>query len=138
MWEALFAFHICKACCCPPELIRRAITQRTVRAFAVILLPPACQCNPYIVQRAEPVGVQALVAQPPVEALDVPVLHRPSRLDMLLSQTRNQTIPVPDFTQVISVSPVDLITVKPTNMSAVLCPQIIAPAISKAFTTPCP
>ena len=39
MWEAFFAFHICIACSLP-ELLRRLIAQRTVRAFPVILLPP--------------------------------------------------------------------------------------------------
>lgn len=82
MWEARSGFHIRIACCCLPELVRRAITQRTVRPFAVILPTPACQCNPHIVQRAEPVRVQALVAPPPVEALHVSVLHRSARLDM--------------------------------------------------------
>ncbi len=80
MWEARSGFHICIACCCPPELIRRAIAQRTMRPFAVILLPPACQCNPHIVQGAEPVRVQAFVPQSPVEALHMAVLHRPPEI----------------------------------------------------------
>lgn len=32
--------------------------------------------------RAEPAGVQALIAQPSVEALDMPILHRSARLDV--------------------------------------------------------
>src|SRR5271166_6813172 len=81
MWEALLAFHICIACTLP-ELLRRLIAQRTVRAFPVILLPPVRQGVAHIVQGPEPAGVEALVAQPAVEALDVAVLHRTTRLDM--------------------------------------------------------
>ena len=50
MWEAVVAFHIRIACCYPPELLRRSISQRTMRSFAVILLPPGCQGYPHIVQ----------------------------------------------------------------------------------------
>src|SRR5271156_5641475 len=81
MWEALLAFHICIACTLP-ELLRRLIAQRTVRAFPVILLPPVRQSVAHIVQGPEPTGVEALVAQPSVEAFDVAVLHRASRLDV--------------------------------------------------------
>src|SRR6202453_5540705 len=80
MWEAFFAFHICIACL--PELFRRPVGERAVRTLAVVLMTPACQGAPYIIQRAEPVGVEAFVAQPPVEAFDVSILHRPSRLDV--------------------------------------------------------
>jgi hypothetical protein len=45
-------------------------------------MTPACQGAPYIIKRAEPVRVEALVAQPPVEAFDMAILHRPSRLDV--------------------------------------------------------
>src|SRR5208282_6076482 len=81
MWEALLAFHICIACTLP-ELLRRLVAQRTVRAFPVILLPPASQSVAHIVQGPEPGRVQALVAQPSVEALDVTVLHRAAGLDV--------------------------------------------------------
>src|SRR5258708_1356659 len=81
MWEALFAFHICIACFVP-ELLRRPVVERAVRAFAVVLPPPVRQGASYVVERAEPAGVQTLVAQPSVEALDMPVLHRPARLDV--------------------------------------------------------
>src|SRR5277367_3793607 len=81
MWEALLAFHICIACTLP-ELLRRLIAQRTMRAFPVILLAPTCQGASYIVQGAEPARVEALVAEPPVEAFDVAVLHRATRLDV--------------------------------------------------------
>src|ERR1035441_1390727 len=81
MWEAFCAFHICIACFLP-ELLWRSVVERAVRTFAVVLLPPACQGIPYIIQRTEPVCVEALVAQSPVEALDMAILHRPSRLDV--------------------------------------------------------
>src|SRR5277367_7019485 len=81
MWEALLAFHICIACSLP-ELLRRLIAQRTVRAFPVILPPPVRQGVAHIVQGPEPAGVETLVAQPSVEALDVAVLHRASGLDV--------------------------------------------------------
>src|SRR5277367_3542420 len=81
MWEALLAFHICIDCTLP-ELLRRLIAQRTMRAFPVILLAPVRQSVAHIVQGPEPAGVEALVAQPSVEALDMAVLHRAARLDM--------------------------------------------------------
>src|SRR5271170_5927328 len=81
MWEALCAFHICIACTLP-ELLRRLIAQRTMRAFPVILLPPTRQGASYIVQGSEPAGVEALVAQPPVEAFNMAVLHGAPWLDV--------------------------------------------------------
>src|SRR5260370_35288260 len=81
MWEALFAFHICRACFLP-ELLRRTVVERPMWPFAVLLPPPACQGASYIVERAEPARIQTLVAQPSVEALDMSVLHRPARLDV--------------------------------------------------------
>src|SRR4029077_20437094 len=81
MWEALFAFHICIACILP-ELLRRPVVERAVWTFAVVLPPPACQGASYVIERAEPVSVEALVAQPSMEALDMSVLHRPARLDV--------------------------------------------------------
>src|SRR5208283_1217519 len=81
MWEALVAFHICIACSLP-ELLRRSVAQRTVRTFAVVLAPPACQRASYVVEGAEPAHVETLVAQPAVEALHVAVLHRAARLDV--------------------------------------------------------
>jgi hypothetical protein len=76
MWEAFSAFHICIACF--SELFRRHVVERAVRTLAVILLPPACQSAPYIIECAEPACVEALVAQAPVETLDMAILHRPS------------------------------------------------------------
>ena len=81
MWEALFAFHICMACSLP-ELLRRPVVERAVRTLAVVLAPPIGQGASYIVERSEPACVEALVAQPSVEALDMPVLHRPAGLDV--------------------------------------------------------
>ena len=81
MWEAFVAFHICIACSLP-ELLRRPVVERAVRALAVVLAPPVRQSVSYVVECAEPAGVQTLIAQSPVEALDVPVLHRPAGLDV--------------------------------------------------------
>ena len=81
MWEAFSAFHI-RTACSLPELIRRPVVERAVRALAVVLAPPASQGASYMVECAEPAGVQTLIAQSPVEALDVPVLHRPAGLDV--------------------------------------------------------
>src|SRR5438552_165451 len=81
MWEAFSAFHIGTACL-QPELLRRPVVERAVRTLAVVLAPPARQGAPYIVERTEPARVQALVAQPAVEALDMSVLHRPAGLDV--------------------------------------------------------
>ena len=81
MWEAFFAFHI-RTASLPPELLRRSVVQRAVRAFAAVLPPPVRQRLAHIVQGAEPARVEALVAQPAVEAFDVAVLHRLARLDV--------------------------------------------------------
>ena len=70
------------AACISPELFRRPVVERAVRAFAVVLPPPVRQGASYVVERAEPAGVQTLVAQPSVEALDTAILHRPSGLDV--------------------------------------------------------
>ena len=81
MWEAFSAFHICIACL-QPEFFRRPVVERAVRTFAVVLAPPACQGASYVIQRSEPACVEALVAQPSVEAFDMPVLHRLAGLDV--------------------------------------------------------
>ena len=47
----------------------------------VVIAPPIGNDFPSLVQRLEPVLVQALVAEFPIEALDVAVLHRLARLD---------------------------------------------------------
>ena len=54
MWEAWFAFHICIACL-QPELLRRPVVERAVRALAVVFLTPAVEGSPQIVDCAEPV-----------------------------------------------------------------------------------
>ena len=74
MWEALFAFHICIACSLP-ELLRRSVVQRAVRAFAVVLLASAIDGLAYIVQCAGPICSQAFVAQHVLKASLVVVLH---------------------------------------------------------------
>src|SRR5215831_2277044 len=81
MWEAFFAFHISIAQCAS-ELGRRPVVERAMRALAVVLLLPVVQGCSYIIQCSEPVCVEALVAQPSVEALYVTVLHRAPRLDV--------------------------------------------------------
>src|SRR4051812_37248894 len=47
----------------------------------VVVLPPDSDRGTSLMQRLEPVLVQAFVAELAVEALDVAVLHWPSRLD---------------------------------------------------------
>jgi hypothetical protein len=51
-------------------------------ALAVVLLPIVIQGSPQVVQGAEPASVEALIAQPAVEALHVAVLHGAPRLDV--------------------------------------------------------
>lgn len=46
------------------------------------ILTPGCECTQDIVQGAEPVCIEALIAQPSAQALDVAVLHGAARLDM--------------------------------------------------------
>ncbi len=81
MWEAFFAFHI-RTACFLPELLRRSVVERAMRAFAVVLPPPLSRRLPHVIQRAELARGEALVAQPSVEALDMFVLHRLARLDV--------------------------------------------------------
>src|ERR1700683_2435786 len=81
MWEAFCAFHICIAYFLP-ELLWRSVVERAVWAVTVVLLPRARHAAPYIIKAAEPVRVEALVAQSSVEALDMSILHRPAGLDM--------------------------------------------------------
>lgn len=58
------------------------MVEQVVRPLAVVLPPPDCQCASYVLQHAEPTCVEALVAQPSLEALYMSVLHRPTRLDV--------------------------------------------------------
>src|ERR1700728_363466 len=57
------------------------IGQRGVRTVMVVIVVPEGQLAASIGQREEDLHVQALVAQSPVEALDIAVLDRPSRPD---------------------------------------------------------
>ncbi len=52
-----------------------------VRSDLVVVLPPGGDGGPGLLQRPEPLLVQALVAELAVEALDVAVLHGSPRLD---------------------------------------------------------
>jgi hypothetical protein len=56
---------------CVAELLWGAVVERAMRALAVVFLTPGCECTPDIVQGAEPVCIEAFIAQPSVEALDV-------------------------------------------------------------------
>ena len=58
------------------ELGRRHSADRAVRPDFVVVAPPAGDVLPCLVQRLEPVLVQAFVAELAVEALDVAVLRR--------------------------------------------------------------
>ena len=60
----------------------RQITQTGVRPFGIIFVPPGCEFPPPIKEISEPTRVQALIAQLACEALDMPILHRSTRLDM--------------------------------------------------------
>ena len=65
MWEAFSAFHI-RIACSLPELLRRPVVERAVRALAVVLAPPASQGASYMVECAEPAGVQTLILSRPL------------------------------------------------------------------------
>src|SRR5579883_1592669 len=64
--------------CC--KLLRRPVAQRRVWTFLVVVPPPLFDDLARIADREEPVLVPALA----VEALDIAVLHRFSRLDEVL------------------------------------------------------
>lgn len=53
-----------------------------MRSPRVVVQPPPSDCPARIPQVGEPVCVQTLIAQAPVETLHVPVLHGPPRLNM--------------------------------------------------------
>ena len=63
------------------EFGRRYAAQATVRPDLVMVLAPDANGGSGLVQRLEPMLVQALVPELAVEALDVAVLHRPPGLD---------------------------------------------------------
>src|SRR2546422_8625143 len=57
------------------ELFRRPIPQRAVRAYGVVIHPPGFDHLPCVSEIHEPVLVQTLIAELPVEALDERVLR---------------------------------------------------------------
>ena len=63
------------------ELRRRHSLATAVRPDLVVVLAPEPDGRAGLLQRLEPLFVQALVPELAVEALDVAVLHGPSRLD---------------------------------------------------------
>ena len=65
----------------PGEFFRRTIVQGTVRTFLVVVATPAFQFFARVGEMEEDLTVQTFVPQPAVEALDVPVLHRPAPPD---------------------------------------------------------
>jgi hypothetical protein len=66
---------------------RRAVSsQRTVRTLLVVILP-GFDLAPCVAQTSEPVGIQAFISQPTVEAFYVGVLHRLAGLDKLQPHT---------------------------------------------------
>src|SRR5512146_515295 len=79
------------------ELRRRQIPQRAMRAFLVVLPLPRRDLAPRVEQVFEPTDVQAFFPQPPVEALQPPVLRRLAGLDVveldLPLQTPRQKMP---------------------------------------------
>ena len=53
-----------------------SVAQRSVRSALVIVLAPSSDLAPGVVKRKEPVGVQALIPQTPVEGLDQGIAGR--------------------------------------------------------------
>lgn len=64
------------------ELLRRAIVQRRVRTFAIVVIAPGSDLAPCVEQVAEPTRVQAFLAQAAVETFDVGVLDRLAGADV--------------------------------------------------------
>ncbi len=58
------------------------VSQRTVGSQVVVFPPPVFDHDPSFGQRIEHLSVEALVAQPSVEALDKTVLPRAARIDV--------------------------------------------------------
>jgi hypothetical protein len=83
MWEAHFAFHISVAHARVEggaKLCRHSLVERAVGTLVVVHLLPVCQLFPHIAKGAEPACIETLVAQPPMEALNMAVLHWLARL----------------------------------------------------------
>lgn len=55
------------------------IAERTMRPLGVVLDTPLLNQPLGVAHRDEPVLVQAFIAEPPVEALDIGILHRLAR-----------------------------------------------------------
>lgn len=94
MWEAFFAFHI-RTASLPPELLRRSVVQRAVRAFAVVLPPPVRQRLAHIVQ-----GRNQLVLRHSSRSLPLKLSTWPFCIglpgSMLTSPTFQSSSPPPD------------------------------------------
>jgi hypothetical protein len=54
----------------PRELRRCSVAQSTMRMYAIVIVSPSFCHGPCLVERQEPVLVQALVAKPTIERLD--------------------------------------------------------------------
>jgi len=52
------------------------ILQGAVRAQVVVIIPPPRQFLPHILERDEDGDVQTLIAEPPIETFDEPILDR--------------------------------------------------------------
>src|SRR5690606_9065297 len=63
------------------ELCRGSALQRAVESHFVIVAPPFGNLRLRLLERDEPMLVEAFVAEPTVEAFDVRVLRRLARLD---------------------------------------------------------
>ena len=66
---------------CQSELLRCQVAERAVRSLGVVLDSPVLNDLSCVRHRQEPVFIQALVPEAPVEALDVGVLDRLARSD---------------------------------------------------------
>jgi hypothetical protein len=73
-----------------------------MRASAVELAPPARQSGSCVIQRSEPACVEALVAQPCVEAFDMSALHRLAGLDVSQPSIRREMNSGPLFERTFS------------------------------------
>src|SRR5665213_2259693 len=67
---------------------RRPIIERTMRSHVVVKIPPFGELCLRLLQRCEPLDVEAFIAESSVETLDEPVLHRPSRAEEAELHTR--------------------------------------------------
>ena len=63
----------------PRELERRPVPQRGMRTHSIVIVSPRFRQPCDVVQRQEPVLVQALVTKLPIERLDHRIVRRLSR-----------------------------------------------------------